>query len=310
MNATLNSARWKKISVLFVLLQGVLYGIHDPLAKLAYQEVPVPVFLFLRYLLAAGFFLTLWGREIFRELKCTPVKTYLLPCLCMSFAYVCINLALQRTQATTVAFLRSMSALFAPLLTVLFKRQRYTLRDFLLQALMLAGLALMFFTDGRFQLDPGGAFALAGALLVAGELVFGADSLRQIRPATLSCMQAVSSAAVCGVLAAADGSFAGADWAAFMRPDIAGILLYAGLGCVAGGYLLQNVALSHVPARLVGVLQCAYPLTTAVAAPLILGERLPGGRLAGAGVILVCIVLESLLRGRRAGDSLRAGKCS
>ena len=53
-----------------------------------------------------------------------------------------------------------------------------------------------------------------------------------------------------------------------------------------------------------------FTIWAMMAAPLILGERLPGGRLAGAGVILVCSVLESLLRGRRAGDSLRAGKCS
>lgn len=74
---------WRLLAILMIVLQSVLYAILDPFSKLAYGKVPIYSFLTARYLLATGIMLLIWGRQILQELRCTSVKFYALPCVCM-----------------------------------------------------------------------------------------------------------------------------------------------------------------------------------------------------------------------------------
>lgn len=97
-----------------IVIQSLLYGGMDVVAKLTYQWIPVYCFLFLRYLLAAAIMAALWYRTIWQELTHVPVKTYLVPGLCMAVAFIFSNLALMFTSATNMSFLRSLSARYCP----------------------------------------------------------------------------------------------------------------------------------------------------------------------------------------------------
>ena len=61
-------------------------------------------------------------------------------------------------------------------------------------------------------------------------------------------------------------------------------------------YLLQNVALMHIPAKQVGIVQCLYPIATAAIAFIVLGEKLSWMGILGAIIITVCVLLENLGR--------------
>lgn len=285
---------WKALCIGMILLQSVLYGMLDPMSKRAYRQVPVYTFLMCRYLLATLGLLAFRGRRIVRELKTAPVKRYIVPCLCMAAAFIFSNAGLQMTAATNVAFLRSLSALIAPLMLLIFYRKPYGVYGALRQLGVLAGLYLLCAKGGLSSFGWGEICSLISATLGAGALVFGGQALHYISPATLSCVQTGLAVVMCGAASAVSGAFGQTDWALFTHLDIAGTVVYAALGCTMAGYLLQNMALEHISPKLVGVLQCTYPVMTALTAYIVLGERLSVSGLIGAGVILVCVALESL----------------
>lgn len=278
--------------VWLIVLQSLLYGWMDVVSKQAYQTMSVYCFLFLRYLLAAGIMALLWHRRLWAELKTVPVSRYLIPSLCMSSAFIFSNLALLFTAATNMSFIRSLSALIVPLLALLFFRQPYRKKDLILQAVMLAGLYLLCARGGLGRFGWGELFALAAAALVAGSLVFGRDALRFVSAQTLSFTQTALSVLFCGCAAVFSGGWRDAVYAG--TPGILISLLYAAVGCTIAGYMLQNIALKHIPARQVGIVQCLYPIATALMAWAALGETLSPAGIAGAGIITVCVLLENL----------------
>ena len=73
-------------------------------------------------------------------------------------------------------------------------------------------------------------------------------------------------------------------------------LLYAAIGCTIVGYLLQNVALVHISAKQVGIVQCLYPIATAFVAYFVLGEKLYLLGILGAVIITACVLLENIDR--------------
>lgn len=275
-----------------IVLQSILYGITDVISKQAYATMSVYTFLFLRSLLAMVIMLALWHRQIFTELRQVPVRRYILPALCMSTFFIFGNLALLFTTATNMSFIRSLSALLVPVLGLIFYRQRLKKAEIVLLLGMLVGLYLLCAKGGLSRLGLGEVFALIAAVLVAGSLVFGKSALEHISSKTLSFIQSALATVFCAIAALVTGSFR--DTAQIFTPPIFFSVLYAAAGCSLLAYLLQNIALEHVSARRVGVVQCLYPIATAVIAFLVLDERLSVSGILGAGLITFCVVLENL----------------
>lgn len=276
---------------LLIVLQSVLYGIMDVVSKRACAVMSVYCFLFLRYVLAAALMLLLWHRELLRQLAGVPVRRYIVPSLCMSLAFVFSNLALQFTAATNMSFLRSLSALIVPLLSLIFLGQRIHRKELALGGVMLVGLYLLCARGGLSRFGLGEVFALIAATLVAGSLVFGAHALEYVSAKTLSFVQTLLSVLVCGIAACVTGGLADAPRAA--SPELLLSLLYAAVGCTIGGYMLQNVALRHISAKRIGTVQCLYPIATAVVAYVVLDEHLSPSGLLGAALITLCVLLEN-----------------
>lgn len=291
-----------------IILQSIVYGVFDPISKLAYQDIPVYSFLTVRYIISTLFMLLIWRKQIIRELSGVHIKKYILPSGCIALSFVLSNAAISLTAATNVAFLRSLSGLIAPLLLLIFYRVKYTLKSALLQAIILIGLYLLCAKGGLSHFGLGEVFALAAATLMAGSLVFGQDSLQYISALTLSCVQAASAIIICAVFGSASGSFVQTDWNAFFKPVNAFALVYGALGCTVGGYMLQNTALEHLPSRIVGILQCTYPVIAAIVSFIILGEKLSLAGVIGAAIIIACVCLESALKQTCADGQLRISK--
>lgn len=113
------------VSCLLVLLQGVLYGLGDPVSKEAFEIMPVYSLLSIRYLLALAVMLLFAGKRIVEGIRSSSPRDWLLPSLCMGGAYVAGNIALELTAATSVAFLRSLPTVMTPLLALVIYRKKY-----------------------------------------------------------------------------------------------------------------------------------------------------------------------------------------
>ena len=276
-----------------ILAQSVIYGLGDPIAKLVYRSEPVYPVMVIRYCIASAILLALFGRRIAAGLRACRVSDWILPSLCMGGAFVMGNLAVERTAATSAAFLRSLSSVLTPVLALLVFRRRYSWKHLPILALVILGLYLLCGRGGLAGFGAGEVFALIQACLLAGSLVFGQRSLDRVDPITLTAMMTASSA----VLALAAMVTVGGGWH-FEGASLGvwGGILYLAVGCTIAGYFLQNTALKYIPSRRAALLQCTAPVMTAVFSRLILGERPTALGIVGGVLILLCVSAEIMIK--------------
>lgn len=276
-----------------ILLQSVLYGFGDPISKAAYEIVPVYALLSARYLIALAILMALAGKRIAAGLRSCRVRDWLAPTLCLSAAHLVGNVAIELTAATSVAFLRSLSTVMTPLLALALFRRRYSPRRIPIQLAVVLGLYLLCGKGGLNGFGLGEALSLVTALLLAGALVLGQQSLHWVDPVTLSAVQTAASAAmgtVCAFLF--DGG-----WRPLASASVSVwlVIVYLALACTLAGYLLQNVALTAISDRTAALAQSICPIMTALFSFMILGERLTLAGSVGAAVIAACVAAEALL---------------
>ena len=77
------------------------------------------------------------------------------------------------------------------------------------------------------------------------------------------------------------------------------VVAYLALLCTCLSYVLQNTALTRLSSYTVSLLQCTQPILTAACSYLLLGEKLSAIGLAGAALIVACVVLENWQSGRK-----------
>lgn len=288
----------KNAACLLMLFQGVIYGLGDPLAKIAYRCLPVYILLSIRYILAAATVFLLFGRQIAGSLRTCSVRDWLLPCGCTAGAYMLGNLALVYTNATSVAFLRSTSVIMTPLLAIVFFR-KYPSRMFLLFLLMsVVGLYLLCGRGSASGFGLGEILALLTALLSAGALISSEGALKKMSSIALTAMQTVMSAAMAVLCMLFKG-----DWKPGGEVPLWTwlIVVYLALFSTIGTYLLQNAALRRASARMVSLIKSFCPVMTTVFSFLILGETLSLPGAIGVVLILASILFHTLWEGGRQG---------
>lgn len=280
---------------LLIILQSFIFALVDVFCKIAFETVPVFVFATFRMGLTALILFLLYGKTIREDLKNVSPSHYMLSASCLGLSIILSNVAVHVTAATSFAFIRSLTAIIAPFLMTLFFHRKYTVRDVLVQATLVLGLYLLCARGGLSTFGLGEVLAFSCATLVAITLVFGADSLHYVRPYTLTFMQMALSCLMALVAGLFTGSFSSSLWvSSFFSAEVLGILAY----CVFIGsllaYTIQNIVLSRVSAKTVGILQCAYPVFTALVAYVLLGEKMTGAGVLGSLIIIVCITVQSL----------------
>ncbi|WP_312939154.1 DMT family transporter [Oscillibacter sp.] len=282
-----------RLAVGLILLQSLFFGFGDPLSKNAFHVVPVFALLFARYLLALFTLAVFSGRRIAAGLRRCRVRDWIGPALCIASANVVGNVAITLTAATSMAFLRSLSTVLTPLLALALLRRKYSRKHIPIQFFVVAGLYFLCGRGGLSGFGPGEALALLTALLLSGALVLGQKSLCRVDPLTLSAVQAATAAVLAGTCAFFhDGGLFSLSAA---PPGVWGVVFYLAIPCTVGGFLLQNTALTVVSARTVSLVQSICPVMTALFSFLLLGERLSPAGFLGAGIIVACVVAESLL---------------
>ncbi len=271
-----------------ILLQSIIYGIGDPISKLMYQEVTVSACLSLRFTIAAVILLAFYHKKLWADLRKTPILHWLPAAACMALCYLCSNEALTFTMAAHVAFLRSSSAVWTPLILLIFFRKRCTRPQIIALGLMLVGLYLL--CGGLSSFGIGELWGLVSAILAALSLIFGAQALEEMHPLSLTTMQVVVAAVLNWIM-----TFAREDPAVLLHAFPASylVILYLAIPCSLIGYALQNQALTLTGADIVSLAQCTYPIMTALFSFLILGEAFSLQSILGALLILLSILLAT-----------------
>lgn len=280
----------KKITgISLIVLQSVLYGLGDPVSKSAFDTVPLFRMLSLRYSIALVVMLLVFGKQIIAGLRKSSWHDWIVPVICMGGAYVANNVALLLTQATAVAFIRSLPTIIAPILAFVVFKRKCSKNLVILQVFVVIGLYMLCCGKGGLGngFGLGEVFALLSAVLLACSLVFGEKSLDKVDPITLTALQTFASA----VMAIAGMAFAGEVQTKPMTLSVWGIIIYLAVLCTIAGYLLQNLALKNIQSHTVAVVQCLCPVMTAVFSWFILGEKLSLFGTVGAIVILVSLIL-------------------
>ena len=282
----------KAVYVLFILIQSLVYGIGNPLTKTAYDSI-TPFWL-LTFRFALSFLLLfLWrGRKIAGQLKDVSWTVWMPSALCCAGAYISCNLALNLTAATNVGFIMSLPVLFAPLLSTIVLRTPYQWKRLPLQLITVIGLFLLCCNTGTFTFGPGEALALFDALCLAGLLVCGEQAISQMDVTSVTTLQVGVTMLISLVCAFIfdDLSVPGrVDFNAWM------VVIYLAVICTIFAYLLQNSAVEHLSASTVSMLQCTQPILTAIVAYFLLDERLNSAGLAGAAVIVICLLADGAM---------------
>ena len=278
---------------MLIVLQSLVYGFGDPISKIAFEIVPVYSMMTVRYTIAFVFCIAIFGKRIMRTVKSVPVRAWLIPGLCIALSYILNNIALSITEATSVAFLRSLAVVMTPALAFIAYKKRYRWQHIAAQILVLPGMYLLCVRGGLSGFGIGEILALIAAALVAATLVFTGKYLEQVDPVSMTALQAGCSAAIAfaGSLIAEGGVHAGSA-----TPKAWMIILYLAILCTFLGYLLQNLALTKISDREVSLLQSLCPVMTAVFSFILLGEKLSAAGVAGAVIIIACISVSALIK--------------
>lgn len=282
----------KGMYIRFILVQSAIYGLGNPLTKIAYESITPFWCLAVRFTAAFIIFMILFGRRVVVQLRAAPLMQYLPASVCMAVAYISCNLAFQWTSAMNVGFLMSLPVLFAPAFAVVILKSRYNLWHIPIQLAVVAGLYLLGSGEGTFSLGKGDWLALLTSVALAAALVFSEKSLRQMDAIAVSTAQIGLTAVLCLFFAFC---FEDIKILTQVQPVAWAIVAYFVLFCTCISYLFQNVALTGLSSAAVSLLQCTEPLFTAIASFLILGETLAPLGMAGAAIILACVLIENIL---------------
>ena len=278
--------RYKRWPEALIILQSVIYGFGDPISKIAFEVTPVYTMMSVRYLIAFAVCFMLFRKRVIETVKTVPIKAWLIPGLCMGLYYLLNNVALSITDATSVAFLRSLSVVITPAFAFLIYRTHYKWQIILIQVLVLPGMYLLCVRGGLSGFGIGEMITLIAAAMAAGSLVFSKNYLEMVDPASMTVLQAGCSAALAliGCFFVEGGihleTTTGTAWL---------IILYLAITCTFLGYLMQNLALTRISERTVALLQSLCPVMTAIFAFFMLGERLTTAGIAGALIIIACV---------------------
>ena len=283
---------FKRQAEALIVLQSLVYGFGDPISKLAFEVTPVYTMMTVRYLIAFAVSFLVFHKRISRSVRTVPVKAWLIPGVCISLHYILNNVALALTDATSVAFLRSLSIVITPAFAFLVYRTNYKWQHIVLQILVLPGMYLLCVRGGLSGIGTGEAVALVAAFMSAGALVFSKRYLDMVDPVSMTALMAGCSAAIAliGSLLFEDGIQLKTT-----TPQAWAIIMYLAIACTFLGYLMQNLALTRISDRSVALIQSLCPVMTAVFSFFLLGETLSTAGMAGAGIIVVSVALASII---------------
>jgi drug/metabolite transporter (DMT)-like permease len=212
---------------------------------------------------------------------------------------------LRWTTATNAGFITGLYVAFVPLLTVVISRTRIARRTVVVALVAVVGLGLL--SVHGIALHTGDGLVVGSAIIFAAHLLALSRWAPSFDPLALAFMQLAAAAAFHVALALAMGvSFAppGGTWP---------LLLFNGVLGSGVAYLFQTMAQQWLTPERVAVLLACEALTGALTSAAWLGDRLTTPQWAGAGLLLVAMLVSgqdsAAERSHRRRDQARITGC-
>ena len=260
----------------------VLWGTTFPLVKGVVASVSPALLIAARFLIAALVLLP-WLRRTSRQLW---LEGGLLG-IVLFVSYWTQVVGLTSVSSGRAAFITGLNVILVPLmLPFLGKRVPWT--AFVAAAVALAGIGLMSLNGLKLEFSPGDLWVLGCAVTYALYIVLMDGIVRRHEPLPLAAVQ-VAVVCVLGLLFAGPELARGADFAVLLKfwPQI----VFLGVLATALTTLLQSWAQRFVAAFQTAVIYALEPVWAAIFSFWLLNERLTAQGFAGAGLILVAMIL-------------------
>ncbi|MBQ1343376.1 MAG: EamA family transporter [Firmicutes bacterium] len=275
---------------LLLVLQSLLWGVGNPVLKIAMFTMPPLWCLFFRFALACLIFAVVFRRRLKEQYERRHLKGCLLVGVSFAAAYIFAAFALKLTTATISGFLMGLAVMFIPFICwVLFRRPP---RPAAFAAIAVTALGMYFLCGGGdLRFGWGELFSVASSFCSALMFTTTERYVNEVGPELLGVVQTGVTALIVLVLALLLEDL---ELAAVSAGSWLAILYMALLGTCAACFI-QNYALRYVRALTASFIYCLEPVFSAVAAFFLLDEHAGLLGLVGAALIIAGIMLANVL---------------
>lgn len=173
-----------------ILIQNILLGIGNPIAKYGMSSFPFFLYASVRFLLGCLFLVLIFHKRIFGGMKASFWKPGTLISALTAGAYILGTLTFKYTTATSAGFLFALPVIFTPFLMRFVSKVKIAKKKYIPILVVVAGTYLLCCGSGGFTVGPGEAMAVASSFLVACVLEFSSLHLRHMEPLLLAACQA------------------------------------------------------------------------------------------------------------------------
>lgn len=293
----MKDSKW--IYYIFVLIQGLIFGVGNVITKFAYESITPFWCLAARFGIASLIFAIFFGKHIIGQLRSAKVSDWLPSGLGAAGAFIFSNVALDLTTATNVGFLMGLPVIFTPFIAVIVLRRPYKAGNIPVQLAVVVGLYFLCSSGGVFTFGPGELLALMTSISSAICFVFGEKGLKNLDAVTISAVQTALAflGTIPGILIWERDFDIGS-----VTPSAWMVVFYLAVLCTVAAFALQNTALTHISASMVSILLCSEPIFTAILARVFLNEKLSFIGITGAVIITICMFAGNYLEGKYAED--------
>lgn len=275
---------------LMLLLTTFFWGITFIVVKDAVAQVDVFLFLCQRFSLA--FLLLLLPFPLLRQrLTLKTVRCGIMLGLWLFGVFAFQTVALVYTSASNTAFLTGLNVVLVPLLSALIYRQYIAHNARVGVMLAFSGLYLLC-TNGNLALNMGDMLGVICAICVAVHIMLTARYVQSCNIYWLTTLQIGTIGLLSGLIALFSG-----EQIFIWYPQIRNALLICVLFATVFAYVTQTTMQRYISPTNTALIFCMEPVFAALAAYIVIDERLTLRGYLGAGMILSGMLLAELSPG-------------
>ncbi len=275
----------------------IFWGLSFVATKIALETCPTFTLVFVRFLLAALFFLILMLWNGFPKFSRRDHAKVLLTALFDPGLYFIFEtIGLQHTTAPKASLIIAAVPVAVLVFAALFLGEHPTALGVFGIVLSLIGIAVLVAGDPSFSWDLGGS--LLGDLLIVGAVVTAALYTVCARNLgrTHKALDITGLQMMYGALMYAPLFFwemPTVQWSAFSSRSVFAVA-YLTIFATVAAFLLFNFALTRIPASRASVFVNGIPVVTVIAAWALLGETLTPLQIGGGALVLFAVCLTNL----------------
>jgi len=270
---------------LALLVVSVVWGLSYILSKSSLEVLSTFNFLSIRFFVALGACVLLYFKRITTIDKNT-LKYGFLVGLMMFLAYAVQTIGLNYTTASKSAFIIGFCVVLVPIFSSLFLKEIPRISAIIGVLLAMVGLALLTL-DGNLRLNFGDGLTVIAAFCFAFYILMIDKYARKVDTVNFAIVQigvvAILSTLITFLIEQP------------IIPRGTGIwveILFLGLLCTAGAFLIQNAAQKYTSATHTALIFSSEPVFAAIFGYFMLGEMLNNRGIAGSALILIGMLIS------------------